>query len=40
MDGYHKGLTGTQAVWAAKKYQGHCTITNTILAGLEKAHIK
>ena len=40
MDGYCKGLTGTRAAWAAKKYQGYHTIPNTILAELEKAHIK
>jgi hypothetical protein len=38
MDAYSKDLTGAQAAWAAKKYQGHCVIPNTILAELEKAH--
>ncbi|OJA16043.1 hypothetical protein AZE42_13160 [Rhizopogon vesiculosus] len=23
MDAYHKGLNGSQAAWAAKKYRGH-----------------
>jgi hypothetical protein len=40
MDAYRKGLTGTQAAWATKKYRGHRVIPNTILAELEKAHIK
>jgi hypothetical protein len=40
MDAYRKGLTGTQAAWAAKKYHGHRVVPITILAELEKAHIK
>ncbi|RDB19555.1 hypothetical protein Hypma_013355 [Hypsizygus marmoreus] len=31
MDAYRKGLTGSQAAWAAKKYRGHRTIPETIL---------
>lgn len=39
MDAYRKGLNGRQAAWAAKKYQGHRTIPDTILAELEKANV-
>jgi len=40
MDAYCKGLTGTQAAWAAKKYCGHHVVPITILAELESAHIQ
>ncbi|KAH8823279.1 hypothetical protein DL96DRAFT_1743818 [Flagelloscypha sp. PMI_526] len=39
MDAYRKGLTGKQAAWAAKKYRGHRTVSETILVELEKARI-
>jgi len=40
MDAYRKGLTGSQAAWAAKKYHGHRIIPNSILAELQKANVK
>jgi hypothetical protein len=40
MNTYHIGLNGTQAAWAAKKYQGHRTIPGDILAKFDKAHEK
>ncbi|KAJ7579497.1 hypothetical protein C8J56DRAFT_796169, partial [Mycena floridula] len=39
MDAYCKGLNRKQATWAAKKYQGHCTIPDSILAELSEADI-
>ncbi|KAF8228902.1 hypothetical protein L208DRAFT_1289148 [Tricholoma matsutake] len=38
MNAYCLGLNGTQAAWAAKKYLGHGTIPNDILAQFDKAH--
>ncbi|PPR04911.1 hypothetical protein CVT24_007155 [Panaeolus cyanescens] len=40
MDAYRKGLTGTQAAWAAKRYRGHRVIPASILQELLKANIK
>lgn len=40
MDAYTKGLTGSQAAWASRKYQGHRTLPDSILDELEHAHIK
>jgi hypothetical protein len=37
MNAYYMGLNGTQAAWAAKKYQGHRTIPADILAQFDKA---
>ena len=39
MDAYQKGLTGSQAAWASRKYRGHRTLPDTILAELDKANI-
>jgi hypothetical protein len=39
MDAYRKGLNGRQAAWAAKKYQGHRVIPETILRELSTANI-
>jgi hypothetical protein len=36
MDAYRKGLNGSQAAWAAKKYRGHRTVPDDILIQLEK----
>ncbi|KAF8301340.1 hypothetical protein DL93DRAFT_2187833 [Clavulina sp. PMI_390] len=36
---YEKGLTGSQAAWAAKKYRSHRVIPDRILDELEKAEI-
>ena len=38
MHAYCLGLNGTQAAWAAKKYQGHRTIPDDILAQFDNAH--
>lgn len=35
MDAYAKGLDGKQAAWASKKYRGHRTIPDDILARLD-----
>ena len=35
MDAYRKGLTGTQAIWANRKYYGHRVLSENILAKLE-----
>jgi hypothetical protein len=38
MDAYRKGLNGTQASWATKKYHGHRTIPpESLLQELEGA---
>ena len=37
MHAYCLGLNGTQAAWAAKKYRGHRTIPDDILAQFDKA---
>ncbi|KAI0371201.1 hypothetical protein BV20DRAFT_942876 [Pilatotrama ljubarskyi] len=34
-DAYRKGLSGTQAAWACKKYSGHRTLPNGILEKLD-----
>ncbi|KAF9219452.1 hypothetical protein BS17DRAFT_858841 [Gyrodon lividus] len=39
MNTYRMGLTGRQAAWASKKYQGHRVLPNLILDELEKANI-
>ncbi|KAG2056618.1 hypothetical protein BDR06DRAFT_850242, partial [Suillus hirtellus] len=39
MDAYHKGLNGSQAAWAAKKYCGHRVLPDSILTELDAAHI-
>ncbi|KIJ33887.1 hypothetical protein M422DRAFT_182735 [Sphaerobolus stellatus SS14] len=39
MDAYQRGLTGSQAAWANKKYHGHRVLPNSILEDLEKARI-
>jgi hypothetical protein len=31
MDAYRKGLSGSEAAWATKKYRGHRIIPDTIL---------
>ncbi|KAF8517486.1 hypothetical protein JB92DRAFT_2809834 [Gautieria morchelliformis] len=37
IDAYQKGLTGSQAVWANRRYHGHRILPGTILEELEKA---
>ncbi|KAF8511355.1 hypothetical protein JB92DRAFT_2725835 [Gautieria morchelliformis] len=37
IDAYQKGLTGSQAVWANRRYHGHHILPGTILEELEKA---
>jgi len=39
MDAYEKGLNGQQAAWAARKYQGHHILPDSIMNDLEKAHL-
>jgi hypothetical protein len=39
MDAYHKGLSGSQAAWAAKKYRGHRVLPSSILAELNAKKI-
>ncbi|OJA13245.1 hypothetical protein AZE42_13101 [Rhizopogon vesiculosus] len=39
MDAYHKGLNGSQAAWAVKKYCGHRILPSLILAELDAAKI-
>ncbi|KZT63047.1 hypothetical protein DAEQUDRAFT_681078, partial [Daedalea quercina L-15889] len=36
MDAYCKGLTGKQALWATKKYHGHCLLPESTLAELDE----
>ncbi|KAG2359400.1 hypothetical protein BDR07DRAFT_1361240 [Suillus spraguei] len=31
VDDYQKGLNGTQAAWAVKKYRGHCILPASIM---------
>jgi hypothetical protein len=40
MDAYLKGLTGTDAIWANRKYHGHRTLPASILAEVKKANYK
>ena len=35
MSAYNHGLNGKQAVWAAKKYKGHCVLPSKILEELK-----
>jgi hypothetical protein len=37
MDAYSKGLKGKGAAWAAKKYQGHRVLPETILKEFDDA---
>jgi len=37
MDGYAKGLTGANAVWANWKYRGHCVLPPNILDEVKKS---
>ena len=37
MDGYAKGLTGADAVWASRKYQGHRALPPNILDEVKKS---
>lgn len=39
MDAYNRGLTGRQAVWANKKYHGHCILPESIMEDLDAADI-
>ncbi|KAJ6560654.1 hypothetical protein B0H10DRAFT_1845653, partial [Mycena sp. CBHHK59/15] len=39
MDAYCKGLTGSQAVWAAHKYPGHRTVPDRIMDDMEEAGV-
>jgi len=39
MDAYMKGLNGQQAAWAARKYQGHRVLPESLMDDLEKANI-
>ena len=36
MDAYDRELNGTQAAWAARKYQGHRVLPPNIFEELEK----
>ncbi|KIK93973.1 hypothetical protein PAXRUDRAFT_828447 [Paxillus rubicundulus Ve08.2h10] len=38
MDAYHKGLNGTQAAWAIKKYRGHRVLPESITQEFDDAH--
>ncbi|KAF8218998.1 hypothetical protein L208DRAFT_1344700, partial [Tricholoma matsutake] len=38
MDAYDKGLNGWQA-WAARKYQGHCVLPESLMDDLEKTDL-
>ena len=39
MDAYDRGLNGSQAAWAARKYRGHRVLPQNILDQLEKEGI-
>ncbi len=39
MNAYSHGLNGRQAVWAARKYRGHCILPVSIMDEIEKAHV-
>ncbi|KIJ28186.1 hypothetical protein M422DRAFT_270589 [Sphaerobolus stellatus SS14] len=34
---YSEGLTGTQAVWANKKFHGHCILPPSMIAEIKKS---
>lgn len=37
MDAYKRGLNGTQASWANRKFHGHRVLPNSIMEDLDKA---
>lgn len=39
IDAYSRGLTGSQAAWAARKYRGHRVLPESIMDDLEKASL-
>ncbi|KAF9441985.1 hypothetical protein P691DRAFT_798812 [Macrolepiota fuliginosa MF-IS2] len=39
IDAYAKELTGKQAAWASKKYQGHCVLPEKIMDEFDVAHL-
>ncbi|KAJ7364395.1 hypothetical protein DFH08DRAFT_681591, partial [Mycena albidolilacea] len=39
ISGYDQGLSGSEAVWAAKKYPGHRTLPPTMAAMARAAHV-
>ncbi|KIK76762.1 hypothetical protein PAXRUDRAFT_17963 [Paxillus rubicundulus Ve08.2h10] len=38
INAYDKGLNGTQAAWAIKKYRGHRVLPESILKEFDDAH--
>lgn len=36
MDAYRRGLDGTQAAWAAKKYRGHRVLPEAIMQEFDR----
>ncbi|KAF9222265.1 hypothetical protein BS17DRAFT_708742, partial [Gyrodon lividus] len=38
INAYDKGLNGTQAAWAIKKYRGHHVLPESILKEFDDAH--
>ncbi|KAH7903517.1 hypothetical protein BJ138DRAFT_1020499, partial [Hygrophoropsis aurantiaca] len=37
IDAYQKGLSGTQAAWAVKKYRGHRVLPENIMKEFDKS---
>ncbi|KAF9518090.1 hypothetical protein BS47DRAFT_1290165, partial [Hydnum rufescens UP504] len=40
MDGYRKGLNGSEAAWAMKKYRGHCCLPPSMALDIEQEREK
>ena len=38
IDGYQKGLNGTQAAWAIRKYRGHRVLPEYIMKEFDDSH--
>lgn len=39
MNAYQKGLNGQAAAWAAKKYQGHRVLPESLMRDLDAANL-
>ncbi|KAE9392676.1 hypothetical protein BT96DRAFT_1056227, partial [Gymnopus androsaceus JB14] len=38
-DGYEKGLNGSQAAWAAKKYKGHRVLPESLMDDMAREFV-
>jgi len=40
MDAYQKGLNGSEAAWASRKYRGHRVLPESLMEDMEKAKLR